>query len=57
MRTMKREPQENRRIKRASGFRRAWLIADRLNRLQDSAGAILTRALINQWLSQQGRWA
>jgi hypothetical protein len=57
MRTMKRKPQGNRRIKRASGFRRAWLIADQLNRLQDSAGAVLTQALVTQWLSEQRRWA
>ena len=57
MRTMERKPQGNRRIKRASGFRRAWLIADHLNRLQDSAGAVLTQALMTQWLSEQRRWA
>ena len=57
MRTVKRRPEDNRRIKRASGFRRAWLIADQLNRLQDSAGAVLTQALVTQWLSEQGRWA
>lgn len=57
MRTVKRRPQGNRRIKRASGFHRAWLIADHLNRLEDSAGAFLTQALVNQWLSEQRRWA
>jgi hypothetical protein len=57
MRAVNTKPQGNRRIKRASGFHRAWLIADQLNRLQDSAGAILTQALVTQWLSQQRRWA
>ena len=57
MRAVNTKPQRNRRIKRASGFHRAWLIADQLNRLQDSAGAILTQALVTQWLSQQRRWA
>lgn len=57
MRIMKRKPQGNRRIKRASGFHRAWLIADHLNRLQDSAGAVLAQALVTQWLSEQRRWA
>jgi hypothetical protein len=56
-RIVKRTAQGNRRIKRASGFRRAWLIADQLNRLQDSAGTVLTQALITQWLSEQRRWA
>ena len=54
---VKRRAQGNRRIKRASGFRRAWLIADQLIRLQDSAGAILMQALVTQWLSEQRRWA
>jgi len=57
MRMVKRTAQGNRRIKRARGFRRAWLIADQLNRLQDSAGAVLTQALVTQWLSEQRRWA
>jgi hypothetical protein len=57
MRTLKRRAEGNRRIKRASGFRRAWLIADQLNRLQDSAGAVLMQALMTQWLSEQRRWA
>jgi len=25
--------------------------------LQDSAGAVLTQALVTQWLSEQRRWA
>ena len=57
MRVVNRKVQGNRRIKRASGFHRAWLIADQLNRLQDSAGVILTQALMTQWLSEQRRWA
>jgi hypothetical protein len=57
MRVVNRKTQGNRRIKRASGFHRAWLIADQLNRLQDSAGAVLTQALVTQWLSEQRRWA
>jgi len=57
MRTVKRSAEGNRRIKRASGFRRAWLIADQLNRLQDSAGVVLRQALMTQWLSEQRRWA
>jgi len=57
MRVVNRKTQGNRRIKRASGFRRAWLIADQLNRLQDSAGAVLRQALMTQWLSEQRRWA
>jgi hypothetical protein len=57
MRIVKRRAQGNRRIRRASGFHRAWLIADQWNRLQDGAGAILTQALVNQWLSEQRRWA
>jgi hypothetical protein len=57
MRLIERRAQGNRRIKRASGFRRAWLIADHLNRLQDSAGAVLTQALVTQWLTKQRRWA
>ena len=57
MRMINRKIQGNRRIKRATGFRRAWLIADQLNRLQDSAGSVLTKALVTQWLSEQRRWA
>jgi hypothetical protein len=57
MRVVNRKTQENRRIKRASGFHRAWLIADQLNRLQDSAGTVLTQALVTQSLSEQRRWA
>jgi len=57
MQILKKKVQGNRRIKRASGFHRAWLIADQLNRLQDSAGAVLTQALVTQWLSEQRRWA
>jgi hypothetical protein len=57
MRVVNRKTQGNRRIKRASGFHRAWLIADQLNRLQDGAGAVLTQALVTQWLSEQRRWA
>ena len=57
MQLVNRKTQGNRRIKRASGFHRAWLIADQLNRLQDSAGAVLTQALMTQWLSEQRRWA
>jgi hypothetical protein len=57
MRGVNKRVQSNRRIKRASGFRRAWLIADQLNRLQDSAGSVLTQALVTQWLSAQRRWA
>ena len=57
MRTVKRRREGNRRIKRASGFRRAWLIADQLNRLQDTAGAVLMQVLVTQWLSEQRRWA
>ena len=57
MRVVNKKVQGNRRIKRATGFHRAWLIADQLNRLQDSAGAVLTQALVTQWLSEQRRWA
>lgn len=57
MRVVNKKIQGNRRIKRASGFHRAWLIADQLNRLQDSAGPVLTQALVTQWLSEQRRWA
>ena len=48
---------DNRRIRRAQGFHRAWLIADRLKRMEDAAGIILMHALLQQWLSEQGRWA
>jgi hypothetical protein len=48
---------DNRRIRRAQGFQRAWLIADRLKRMQDAAGMILVHALLQQWLSEQRRWA
>ena len=48
---------DNRRIRRTRGFHRAWLIADRLKRMQDAAGMILMRALLQQWLSEQRRWA
>jgi hypothetical protein len=57
MRVVNKKVQGNRRIKRATGFHRAWLIADQLNRLQDSAGTVLTQALVTQWLSEQRRWA
>jgi len=57
MRVVIRKIQTNRRIKRANGFHRAWLIADQLNRLQDSAGVVLMQALVTQWLSEQRRWA
>ena len=52
-----RKPQGNRRIMRARGFQRAWLIADHLRRFQDGAGIILREALLHQWLSKQRRWA
>lgn len=54
---MKRAAQGNRRIRRARGFHRAWLIADHLNRLQDEAGGVLTEALVQQWLARQRLWA
>jgi hypothetical protein len=57
MRVVNKKIPGNRRIKRASGFHRAWLIADQLNRLQDSAGTVLRQALVTQWLSEQRRWA
>lgn len=57
MPVVNRKIQGNRRIKRATGFHRAWLIADQLSRLQDSAGAVLTQPLVTQWLSKQRRWA
>ena len=52
-----RKPQGNRRIMRARGFRRAWLIADHLKRFDDGAGDILRAALLNMWLTEQRRWA
>jgi hypothetical protein len=52
-----RKPQGNRRIMRARGFQRAWLIADHLRRFEDGAGIILREALLHQWLSKQRRWA
>jgi hypothetical protein len=52
-----RKPQGNRRIMRARGFRRAWLIADHLRRFEDGAGIILREALLHHWLSKQRRWA
>lgn len=48
---------DNRRIRRAQGFQRAWLIAERLKRMQDAAGMILMSALLQQCLSEQRRWA
>jgi len=51
------KPQGNRRIMRAQGFHRAWLIADHLNRFNDGAGTILKEALLQMWLSEQRRWA
>ena len=52
-----RKPQGNRRIRRARGFHRAWLIADHLMRFEDGAGVILNEALMNMWLTKQRRWA
>ena len=52
-----RKPTGNRRIIRARGFHRAWLIADHLRRFEDGAGVILKEALLHQWLSKQRRWA
>ena len=52
-----RKPNGNRRIMRARGFHRAWLIAEHLRRLEDGAGVILREALLHQWLSKQRRWA
>jgi hypothetical protein len=51
------KPQGNRRITRARGFHRAWLIADHLKRFDDGAGIILKDALMHLWLSEQRRWA
>jgi hypothetical protein len=55
--TLVNKARDNRRIRRAQGFQRAWLIADRLKRMQDAAGMILMNALLQQWLSEQRRWA
>lgn len=52
-----RKPQGNRRIRRARGFQRAWLIADHLKRFEDGAGIILNEALMHMWLAKQRRWA
>ena len=52
-----RKPQGNRRIRRARGFHRAWLIADHLMRFEDGAGVVLNEALMNMWLTKQGKWA
>jgi len=52
-----RKPNGNRRIMRARGFHRAWLIAEHLRRFEDGAGEILRDALLHQWLSKQRRWA
>ena len=52
-----RKPNGNRRIMRARGFHRAWLIAEHLRRFEDDAGSILREALLHQWLSKQRRWA
>jgi hypothetical protein len=50
-------PQGNRRIRRARGFHRAWLIANHLQRFEDEAGVILNEALMHMWLTKQRRWA
>ena len=55
--TVMTKARDNRRIRHAQGFQRAWLIADRLKRMQDAAGMILMNALLQQWLSEQRRWA
>lgn len=52
-----RKPQGNRRIRRARGFHRAWLVADHLKRFEDGAGVILNEALMLLWLTKQRRWA
>jgi len=52
-----RKPPGNRRIRRARGFQRAWLVADHLKRFEDGAGVILKEALMHMWLSKQKRWA
>lgn len=54
---MRRETTDNRRIRRARGFQRAWLIAEHLNRLTDGASFDLTQTLLRQWLARQGKWA
>ena len=51
------KPQGNRRITRARGFHRAWLVADHLKRFEDGAGVILKEALMQMWLTKQKRWA
>ena len=52
-----RKPQGNRRIRRARGFHRAWLIAEHLMRFEDGAGVILNEALMHLWLTKTGKWA
>jgi hypothetical protein len=52
-----RYPPGNRRIRRARGFQRAWLVADHLKRFEDGAGVILKEALMHMWLTKQRRWA
>ena len=52
-----RKPPGNRRIRRARGFQRAWLVADHLKRFEDGAGVILKEALMQMWLTKQRRWA
>jgi hypothetical protein len=52
-----RKPPGNRRIRRARGFQRAWLVADHLKRFEDGAGVILKEALMHMWLTKQKRWA
>ena len=52
-----RKPQGNRRITRARGFHRAWLVADHLKRFEDGAGVILKEALMQMSLTKQRRWA
>jgi hypothetical protein len=54
---MKKELLYNRRIRRARGFHRAWLIAERMNRLHDTAGLVVREALLQNWLARQSRWA
>jgi hypothetical protein len=51
------KPQGNRRITRARGFHRAWLVADHLKRFEDGAGVILKEALTQMCLTKQRRWA
>jgi len=57
MAAVARKPQGNRRIRRARGFHRAWLIADHLTRFEDGAGVILNEALMHLWLAKQRKWA